>query len=625
MEGMRRARNVRRWRGPLAWFVMVAMLASLFPVAPAVAEVPAAGSVSAVSIAAYTGVGEDATPVENPAALGVGDTFAAWVTVDGAQNLQGVDLQLEFSPDVLQVTYVEVTDPITGEKQEKPVLVPGVIKEVAVPSTVDNEAGSVSYAAANEAAADYPDGTVLLKIGFTVVGEGGAFVRFTEGSPELTTTEGALIDLTDVPVTPLVFQVGETPAPAAGSVSAGGGGAPPPSEEEEPEPGAAKVKATGKEQQATFFDGQVTLAIPAGALPQDAVITVELAAEAPEKVPPGAKGASAVFRFASSEPLDKPVTVSLRYDPEKIAGLDPRLLMVFRENPDGTWQRIGGRLDRAAQAVVTELTGFSNYTLFATPKSFADITGHWAKDPVELLAARGFIKGDAAGRFAPERAVTRAEMAALLLRLTGNTELSPAMPTFTDVAPGAWYYGAVEGASKAGLLKGYGDGAFRPNDPLTREQLAALAVRLTGETTVTVALPFTDLHEVSPWAEGAVVSAYASGLVCGVSESLFAPQMPVTRAQAAAVIARLAERMGLFEVIVTVTGTPVWSTVEKPHWELATGEKNYVLLVYPRDKATPLLLKRYAGRTVTVTGYLETGPNIYMRGPLIRVLSVKPV
>ncbi|MEW6458222.1 MAG: S8 family serine peptidase [Bacillota bacterium] len=414
---------------------------------------------------------------------------------------------------------------------------------------------------------------------------------------------------------------------AAGGGGGGGGGAPaPPAPPEAPGPpaGTGEFTATGGAQSVSLLDGQVTLDLPAGALPEGAKVTVTLAADTPENLPAGAKAVSAVFSFKSTAPLAKPVRVSIRYEADKLGGLDPQALMVFRENPDGTWQRVGGKLDRAAQAAVVELDGFSSYTVLGTPKTFGDIKGHWAQADIELLAARGLVQGRAAGKFAPGAPVTRAEMAALLVRLTGAKEVTPAQPAFTDVAPGAWYYSAIETAVRAGLFKGYADGSFQPDATLTREQLAALAVRLTGAATGTTQLPFADRAAIAPWAEEAVAAAYAQGLLRGVSDTEFAPQMSVTRAQAATIMVRLAERKGLFEVTITATGTLVWNTLVGGFWELAADQETYVLLPDPRHKAAAAQLKQFENQEITVTGYIQTGPNIYMRGPLLRILNVTP-
>ena len=211
---MKRIYDLRWWKRSFVWLVMLAMLLSFFPLAPAAATEPEAGSVSAVSILAYTNVSSDATSVEDPTVLTVNDTFAVWVTVDGAQNLQGADLQLEFNHAVLQVEHVDFLG------NDVPVLVPGPIKDVpADAGTVDNTAGSVTYAAANKAAADYPEGTALLKIGFTIIAEGEAFVSFKADSPKLTDGAAGIIDLTGIPVTSLQFWIGEevvAPVPVDG-------------------------------------------------------------------------------------------------------------------------------------------------------------------------------------------------------------------------------------------------------------------------------------------------------------------------------------------------------------------------------------------------------------------------
>lgn len=139
----------------------------------------AGGTVASISILA---IEDDPLPLE------VGDTFVAWVTVDGALNLQGVDLRLKFNPAAWQVTSV----------------IPGVIDEVTLDrGTFCNQEGTVRYIAANKSPADYPIGTALLKVNLTVIATEEAYLQFQEGSPELTVTNGIFIDLAGVPVTVL--------------------------------------------------------------------------------------------------------------------------------------------------------------------------------------------------------------------------------------------------------------------------------------------------------------------------------------------------------------------------------------------------------------------------------------
>lgn len=408
---------------------------------------------------------------------------------------------------------------------------------------------------------------------------------------------------------------------AGGAGGGGGGGATPQSKEETP--GLVEITVTGERQEVSALDGKVVMEIPAGALPKDAKVSVKLLAGTPDKVPVGAVPLSPVVSIESSAKLSAPVVLSLKFDPAKIEGRDPRCAMLFRQEQDGSWVPVGGKLDRRNNAVIVELSHFSNYAVMVLAKTFGDINGHWAKNSIELLAARDIVHGVAPDRFAPEEPVTRAQMAAFLANLRGLEPVTPATPTFRDVDPGAWYCGVVEAVARAGFMKGYPDGTFRPEDTITREELAALAVRLAGLKELAEVLPFEDREAISPWARTAVSTAYAWGLLRGVSANLFAPQGEVTRAQAAALLVRLADRLGLFEATVEVTGTLTWSTVEKPHWEIQTEKENYVLLVDPADKAVVRLLKSLEGRKVSVTGYLVEEPNIYMRGPVLKVLEVR--
>ncbi|AEG16888.1 peptidase S8 and S53 subtilisin kexin sedolisin [Desulfofundulus kuznetsovii DSM 6115] len=407
-----------------------------------------------------------------------------------------------------------------------------------------------------------------------------------------------------------------------GGGGGGGGGAPAPQPKVEPAPGTAELKATGEAQKAEVLNGLVSIDIPAGALHKDASLTVAVAAETPAGAPVGAIAASPVLSFQTSAPLARPVKVGIKYDASRLGSLDPRTLQVFRQNDDGTWVAVGGRLNREKGTVVVELTHFSSYAIFALKKTFNDAGAHWAQKDIELMAARGIIGGYEDGTFRPEKPVSRAELAALLVKLLGLSEVRPESPTFTDVEPSAWYYGTVEAAARVGLLAGDGRN-FRPDATLTRQEMAAVVVRLSGLSGSAPAANFADEKEIAPWARQAVATAYARGLMRGVDDRLFAPGSMVTRAQCATLLARLADRLGLFEEAVTLEGRLVMSTVERPHYELLVGDRNYVLIADRSDQALSLWLDAHLGRNIRVKGYLVPGPNIYMRGPVLRVINAE--
>ncbi|WP_170157775.1 S-layer homology domain-containing protein [Thermodesulfitimonas autotrophica] len=266
---------------------------------------------------------------------------------------------------------------------------------------------------------------------------------------------------------------------------------------------------------------------------------------------------------------------------------------------------------------------FTTAALRPAPVPFPDILpGYWAAQEIGVLAARGVIAGYPDGSFKPEKPLTRAELAALLAKFLGLKAAAHG-DAFSDVPPDAWYAGAVAAVHQKGLMVGAG-GRFRPDDTLTREELAAVALRAAGISTQDLTPAFADAQRIAPWARQAVATAAAAGLMSGVGENRFAPKAPVTRAQAAAILYRLAARLGLYTETVAVTGKLTWSAVEKPHWELVTDKETYVLLPDPADRLTAGLLKANEGKILTVTGYLETGPNIYLRGPVLRVAAVKP-
>ncbi len=106
--------------------------------------------------------------------------------------------------------------------------------------------------------------------------------------------------------------------------------------------------------------------------------------------------------------------------------------------------------------------------------------GAWYAEAAEYCAANGLMNGTGEGRFSPDGAVSRAMLAAVLYRLAGSPSVPDGESAFTDVPGGAWYAGAVNWAGQKGYMVGYGGGRFGPEDPVTREQLAAALWRYMG-------------------------------------------------------------------------------------------------------------------------------------------------
>ncbi|TEB08008.1 Endo-1,4-beta-xylanase A precursor [Pelotomaculum schinkii] len=184
----------------------------------------------------------------------------------------------------------------------------------------------------------------------------------------------------------------------------------------------------------------------------------------------------------------------------------------------------------------------------ALARDFADIAGHWARDEIKALAEKGIIDGVTATEFKPEEKITRAQFAKLLtaalnIKAEQNTGIS-----FQDVPAGAWYHDYVAAAVQAGLIMGYSDDIFAPDDNITREQMAVIISRalkmkstadLSHSVTEQVINKFKDKGDISPWAGNEIYLAVSCGIVSGLSEDTFAPQVTATRAETAAMILRL--------------------------------------------------------------------------------------
>jgi YVTN family beta-propeller protein len=208
------------------------------------------------------------------------------------------------------------------------------------------------------------------------------------------------------------------------------------------------------------------------------------------------------------------------------------------------------------QEVVMMSPHNSMYTVIdAGGKTFADLSGHWAKADVELLASKLIVNGVADNSFAPDAEITRAEFAALLVRALGlSTDLSTNQSGFADVAADAWYAPVIQAALNTGLVSGIAQDRFAPNERITREQMAVMiakAITVTGQQAEAAAsqgkaagdedqrlAKFADRASLSTWAQTAVAQTADADIITGMGGGIFAPSEYATRAQAAVMLKR---------------------------------------------------------------------------------------
>ena len=181
---------------------------------------------------------------------------------------------------------------------------------------------------------------------------------------------------------------------------------------------------------------------------------------------------------------------------------------------------------------------------------FTDVpSGAWYEDSVRYVYENSLMEGVADTLFAPDGTTTRAQLVTILYRLEGEPAVADGS-VFTDVADGTWYTEAVSWAAANEIVGGYGGGLFGPNDPVTREQLAAILHRYAAYKGYDVSsgenvniLSYTDFDQLSEWAIPAMQWACSTGIINGTSESTITPQGEATRAQVAAMLQRFCENI----------------------------------------------------------------------------------
>lgn len=171
-------------------------------------------------------------------------------------------------------------------------------------------------------------------------------------------------------------------------------------------------------------------------------------------------------------------------------------------------------------------------------QKFQDISTSYAKEAITHLVSEGIAAGTSETRFEPKKAVTRAEFATFAVRLLGLKPVKNNISPYSDTRTTAWYYGNVSAMTNLSILEGKGQGTFQPNASITREEAAALLVRMLKQTSGSTGLlstTYVDASDISVWAKPYVQKVYLLGLMRG-SDGLFRPQDQVTREEAAVML-----------------------------------------------------------------------------------------
>ena len=183
---------------------------------------------------------------------------------------------------------------------------------------------------------------------------------------------------------------------------------------------------------------------------------------------------------------------------------------------------------------------------------FTDVSEKdWFYGDVMFVYENGLMLGTSKTLFSPHGTATRGMMATILWRMEGSP-VPKGKNSFTDVEAGKWYTDAITWTAENGIFAGYGKDKFGPDDPITREQLAAIFYRYVDykgyDLTVKGNLDkFKDADEITDYAKAAMLWAVGSGLVKGKSGNLLDPQGTATRAEIAAMLHRFIEKYELMQ------------------------------------------------------------------------------
>ena len=221
------------------------------------------------------------------------------------------------------------------------------------------------------------------------------------------------------------------------------------------------------------------------------------------------------------------------------------------------FQFVPHRLMASSGARYVEIASQTNsvYAVVANAVAFTDVpNGFWAKSGIEQAAAKGLVSGVGSGLFEPDRAMSRAEFVRLIINAVSPEPYQGEASTYPDVKKSDWFYGAVEKAAELHFLPFITDGYLKPNEAITREEMAViLAAVLKSELASLPALNadlhklFDDTQEMNTLFSEDIRLVYQTGVMIGKGGEHFGFKETATRAEAVTVQLRLLKMLGMID------------------------------------------------------------------------------
>ncbi|MDD3888383.1 MAG: S-layer homology domain-containing protein [Syntrophomonadaceae bacterium] len=293
---------------------------------------------------------------------------------------------------------------------------------------------------------------------------------------------------------------------------------------------------------------EVSILVPQNTLSQDKILTIKELALTEESQLFRVKLGSSVYEFGpSGTKFDKPITISFKVAITEDMSIED-LTPAWYDETSKQWIPLPGLIDLEAGLVVFRIDHFTKFALIELPKptkvltriTFEDVDDNiaWAKDAIEILAGQGVIKGMSPGIFEPQRSISRAELVQLVVNgLQLKTE-EYQNGLFNDVDSSHWFAASVVTAYKNKIISGYPDCSFKPNNSISRNELASILHYIEGTTNSRndVKLEFKDVDNIPEWALNGVKYVFEQEIMNGYEDGTFKGSNPLSRAEAAVVI-----------------------------------------------------------------------------------------
>ncbi|WP_171687122.1 S-layer homology domain-containing protein [Paenibacillus planticolens] len=311
--------------------------------------------------------------------------------------------------------------------------------------------------------------------------------------------------------------------------------------------GAPSNEGTIAIEGGTLTLNDATIDVPAGALASGIKVTVDkLSDTSMLPVDSSLKLISGVYEIKkdSEGDFNKSVVITLPFDKTAVDFTKSLVGVYWLNEQTRTWVQLDDlQVDQAKGTASGSVKHFTKFAVLISDKkaadqdaaSFTDIKGHWAEASIREFVKQGAIDGYPDNSFKPDNKITRAEFVTVIFKAL-NLKAQDGK-SFEDTST-HWAKSAISTAAALGVVNGYTEQTFGPDEFITREQMAAIVIRAAQMDPVAKNIDFSDRSSVSDWARSALETAIAKGLVNGYEDNTVKPQANTTRAEAVSVILR---------------------------------------------------------------------------------------